>query len=228
VKKKEFRSPTAASCEKIWREGIADTYDGLKIAAWLPKDKVIFKNTILKEVSDPHEFIAWVATSWSRIIKSKFDWMKKPPTMPTLRVLCQKNLRQQFYEAYADRDREQWLRGQDWMSIERTMESYGIGLEEATLKVAEKKATHKLADRIRESGEEAEQTLRVAEAARENARRELEAGRKELARREENLGRQSKVLPKEEKPVYNAYEDPDFNPEDQEALPEYEPEPYQE
>ncbi len=230
--------PRRLNFEGILRQSVKDAHNHISVRPFTRKERNQVRSCLTKEWEEPaalSEFLSWAATNWSSIIRSEFKWMKDnpPPQTPDIGFLC--GMRTHFYEAWATRERRFWINQEDWDSVHRMMEIHGCTEEVALEKITQEKSRRVGSKAMSEREQDVARRERSLEKAKEALRRDERQLGKHLADKEDELekrrlqeGGQSKSLHKTTKPVYNAYEDPDHTLPDQEELPEYEAEPYEE
>ncbi|WP_029556979.1 hypothetical protein [Xanthobacter sp. 91] len=175
--------------EMTFRDAWLETYPGQSVPGWTQKDCYILKNVLKARFRDNvvrrHEFLSYVVKNWSMIMSSYFGWMRqsRPPEMPALNFLVREQFISHFLDAFAASGRDQAL--QLLPAEERelaTLEAGGMTREKALLKIGERRALSKVADKEREVRQINRETLLAAGDARK-AREE--AQRAEMRRRAE-------------------------------------------
>lgn len=185
----------ARDYEMTFRDAWLETYPGQGVPTWTQKDCYILKNVLTARFRDNvvrrHDFLSYVVKNWSMIMSSYFGWMRqsRPPEMPALNFLVREQFISHFLDAFAASGRDQAL--QLLPAEERelaTLEAGGMTREKALLKIGERRALSKVADKEKEVRQINREALLAAGDARK-AREE--AQRAEMRRRAEEAKQRS-------------------------------------
>ncbi|MFG1210935.1 hypothetical protein V5F72_00765 [Xanthobacter flavus] len=182
----------ARDYEMTFRDAWLEAYPGQSVPTWTQKDCYILRNVLKARFRDNvvrrHEFLAYTVKNWPLIMTSYFSWMtqSRPPEMPSLNFLVREQFINHFLDAFAASGRDQAL--QLLPAEERelaTLEAGGMTREKALLKIGERRALSKVADKekeVRQINREALLAAGDARKAREEAQRAEMRRRAEAAR----------------------------------------------